>query len=160
MTGSHSTRAVHGEASCRLGLRVGDVAGAAEFYEGLGFHRMGQVPGPDGQAVMVILRRGGLQLLVDALDGMPFPATPRELQTRQGPRGLGVVIGIETDVDAAARYCAGAGCQVTTGPADAPWGERYAECVDRYGYAWKFFQPLPSQPPDSLNAAHDSWFPR
>ena len=125
------------EAPCRVGLRVGDVAGAALFYEGLGFQRMGQVPGPDGRAVMVVLRRGSLQLLVDALEGMPFPRSPREMRTRRGPRGLGVVIGIETgDVEEAVRYCADAGCEVTAGPADAPWGERYAECVDRYGYAW------------------------
>jgi len=39
--------------------------------------------------------------------------------------------------------------------------ERYAECVDPYGYAWKFYQSLPGQPGqplDSLAAAHDSWF--
>ncbi len=158
MTGSGGTGAVS-DAADRVGLRVADVDGAAQFYEGLGFHRVGQVPGPDGLPVMAILRRGGLQLLVDALEGMPFPDSPRERQTRQGPRGLGVVIGIETDdVDSAARYCAEAGCEVVTGPRDAPWGERYAECIDPYGYAWKFFQPLPNQPADSLAAAHDSWF--
>jgi hypothetical protein len=44
------------------------------------------------------------------------------------------------------------------GPVDTPWGERYAECVDPYGYRWKFFQLLPDQPDDSLGAARDSWF--
>lgn len=162
MSGSEDSGVVSDEAPYRIGLRVENVDSAALFYEGLGFDRVGHVPGPDGKAVMTILRLGGLQLLVDAVEGMPFPDSPRERQTRQGPRGLGVVIGIETDdVDATARYCADAGCDLVTAPADAPWGERYAECVDPYGYAWKFYQTLPGQPGqplDSLAAAHDSWF--
>ena len=147
------------EAPYRLGLRVGDVAEAASFYAGLGFEHIGRIAGPDGRPVMAILRSGDLQLLLDALDGMPFADSPRERQTRTGPRGLGVVIGVEVDdVEATASYCRRAGCQVTAGPADAPWGERYVECVDPYGYAWKFFRPLPDPPADSLGAAADQWF--
>ena len=49
-----------------------------------------------------------------------------------------MVIGIEVaDVDAAARRCAD--CRITAGPLDAPWGERYVELEDPFGYAWKFF---------------------
>lgn len=147
------------EAPYRIGLRVRDVTEATGFYAGLGFDHVGEIAGPDGRTVMAILRRGGLQLLVDALSGMPFADSRRERRTQAGPRGLGVVIGIKVDdVEAAARYCDGAGCEVTTGPVDAPWGERYAECVDPYGYAWKFFQLLPGQPGDSLDAARSSWF--
>jgi uncharacterized glyoxalase superfamily protein PhnB len=47
---------------------------------------------------------------------------------------------------------------MTAGPLDAPWGERYAECVDPYGYAWKLYQPLPDQPGDGLAATRDLWF--
>jgi uncharacterized glyoxalase superfamily protein PhnB len=108
---------------------------------------------------MAILRRGNLQLLVDALVGMPFQDSDRERMTRTGPRGLGVVIGIEVaNVDATADYCRTAGCTVTTGPVDAPWGERYVECLDPYEYAWTFFQLLSDPPPDSLSAARDTWF--
>ncbi|MFF7242193.1 VOC family protein [Streptomyces collinus] len=147
------------EASFRVGLRVGDVTEAAAFYRGLGFDQTGSILGPDGRTIMTILRRGALQLLVDALVGMPFPDSERERVTRTGPRGLGVVIGVEViDVDAIADYCRSAGCQLTTGPVDAPWGERYVKCLDPYEYAWKFFQLLPDRPPDSLSAAHDSWF--
>ncbi|MGW0997228.1 VOC family protein [Streptomyces sp. NPDC002523] len=147
------------EAPIRVGLRVEDVAEAATFYQGLGFEQTGSISNPDGRTVMAILRRGDLQLLVDALVGMPFPDSNRERMTRTSPRGLGVVIGIEvTDVDATADYCRSAGCQVTTGPADAPWGERYVECLDPYEYAWKFFQLLPDPPPDSLSATRDNWF--
>jgi uncharacterized glyoxalase superfamily protein PhnB len=147
------------EAPFRLGLRVADVAEAATFYAGLGFERIGSVADPGGRAVMAILRRGGLQLLVDALYGLPFADDDRERMTKTGPRGLGVVIGVEVDdVDATAAYCRAAGCEVTTDPVDAPWGERYAECRDPYGYAWKFFRLLPDPPADGLNAARDSWF--
>lgn len=147
------------EASFRLGLRVLDVTEAATFYRGLGFEQTGSISNPDGRTVMAILRRGGLQLLVDALVGMPFPDGDRERMTKIGPRGLGVVIGIKVDnVDATAEYCRSAGCKVTTDPVDAPWGERYLECLDPYEYAWKFFQLLPGPPPDSLSAAHNSWF--
>jgi uncharacterized glyoxalase superfamily protein PhnB len=148
-----------GEASVRVGLRVQDVTEAAELYERLGFERAGTLSGPGGRTVMAILRRGDLQLLVDALVGMPFPDSGRERMTKAGPRGLGVVIGIEVDdVDATAGRCRSAGFEVTTGPVDAPWGERYLECLDPYGYAWKFFQPLPDPPSDSLRATHDGWF--
>ena len=43
---------------------------------------------------MAILRRGPLQLLVDALEEIPFPDTVRERLAKSGLRGLGVVIGI------------------------------------------------------------------
>ena len=148
-----------GEASFRVGLRVDDVTAAAAFYAGLGFDRVAELPGPDGRPVMAILRRGDVQLLVDALVGMPFADSERERRTQAGPRGFGVVIGIEVDdVDAAARYCEAAGCELTTAPVDAPFGERYAECVDPYGYAWKLFRPLPDQSGDGLDATRDQWF--
>lgn len=148
-----------GEACFRIGLRVRDVTGAATFYQGLGFEQAGSVSRPGGGTVMVILRRGELQLLVDALVGLPFSDSGRERMTRTGPRGLGMVIGLEVaDVDETAGYCRRAGCAVTAGPVDAPWGERYFGCLDPYGYEWKFFQLLPDPPSDSLNAARDSWF--
>jgi uncharacterized glyoxalase superfamily protein PhnB len=147
------------EAPFRIGLRVADVVEAAVFYAGLGFDRVAELPGADGRPVMAILRRGDLQLLVDALVGMPFPDSPRERRTQAGPRGLGVVIGIQVDdVDAAARYCAGSGCDVTTPPTDAAWGERYAECVDRYGYAWKLFSVQGDAAGNGIDAARDAWF--
>ena len=102
-----------GEPPVRVGLRVEDVGAAASFYEGFGFVPVGTVPGRDGKVLMAILRRGPLQLLVDALVGMPFPDSARERQTLAGPRGLGMVIGIEVeDVDEMARSCRIAGCVI------------------------------------------------
>src|SRR5437868_9140746 len=113
------------EPPVRVGLRVADVAAATALYESFGFVTVGVVPDPRGDAVMAILRRGPLLLLVDALVGLPFPDSARERQTQAGPRGLGVVIGIEVDdVDGTAIRCRDAGCVIGTGPVDAPWGER------------------------------------
>ncbi len=147
------------EPPVRVALRVDDVAAAAALYGQVGFVQIGTVPDPDGRVLMAILRRGPLQLLVDALDGMPFPDSAREQLTRSGPRGLGVIIGIEVaDVDAAARLAMAAGFIITSGPESAPWGERYVEVEDPYGYAWKFFRVLPDPPDDGLEAAADAWF--
>jgi catechol 2,3-dioxygenase-like lactoylglutathione lyase family enzyme len=142
-----------------VALRVDDVGAAAALYQSMGFAPVGAVPGPGGAAVMAILRRGPLQLLVDALVGIPFPDSARERQTKIGPRGLGVVIGVEVDdVDRAAERCRALGCTIGTGPVDAPWGERYVEFEDPYGYAWKFYQPLADTPGDGLRAVSDVWF--
>jgi uncharacterized glyoxalase superfamily protein PhnB len=143
----------------RIGLRVADVGAAAALYESFGFVPVGTVPDPDGRVVMAVLRRGPLQLLVDALVGMPFPDSVRERQTTAGPRGLGVVIGIAVDdVDEAARRCRAAGCTIGAGPLDAPWGERYVEVEDPYGYVWKFFRVLADPPDDGLSATARAWF--
>ena len=147
------------EPPVRLALRVHDVAAATALYEELGFVQIGAVPDPNGRVVMAILRRGPLQSLVDALEGIPFPDTTRERLTKSGPRGLGVVIGIEVaDVDETARRGAAAGCRVAAGPESAPWGERYVEVEDPYGYPWKFFRVLPDPPDNGLQAAADMWF--
>jgi hypothetical protein len=71
----------------RVGLRVGDVESAARFYRGLGFEDVGSVPDPEGNPVMVMLQREGVMLIVDALEGMPFPDTEREARVKAGPRG-------------------------------------------------------------------------
>ncbi|MGI5241276.1 VOC family protein [Dactylosporangium sp. CA-139066] len=148
-----------GEPPVRIGLRVDDVGAALELYERFGFVPVGVVPAPGGRPVMAIARRGPLQLLVDALEGLPFPDTERERHTVAGPRGLGVVIGIAADapddVDELTRRAAAAGCVVGAGPADAPWGERYAEVVDPYGYTWKFFRVFDNGSGDGLDAARE-----
>ena len=128
------------EPPIRIGLRVDDVVAATDLYQRFGFTQFATVPNDNGDPVITILRRGPLQLLVDALHGLPFPDTPRERRTKAGPRGLGIVIGLEVDdVDAAVANCR-PDCRITAGPLDAPWGERYAEVEDPFGYAWKFFR--------------------
>jgi uncharacterized glyoxalase superfamily protein PhnB len=144
----------------RVGLRVDDVVRAADFYGGLGFDEVGSVPGPDGRPVMTILEREGVQLIADALEGMPFPDSERERQTKRGPRGLGVAVGLGVDdLDGVYDYCVGAGCQITSEPMDEAWGDRVFECIDPFGYVWEFSHPSEGEPPaDELAAVKESWF--
>jgi uncharacterized glyoxalase superfamily protein PhnB len=144
----------------RLGLRVSDVNAAAAFYRGLGFRDVGSVPDPEGRPVMIILEREGVQLIVDALEGMPFPDTERERQVKAGPRGLGVAIGLGVDdLQAPYDHCVGAGCEITTEPMDEAWGDRDFECIDPFGYLWEFSQPIAdAEPADGLAATQASWF--
>jgi uncharacterized glyoxalase superfamily protein PhnB len=143
----------------RLGLRVGDVTEAAEFYGGLGFEREGEVSNPRGEPVMVILRRDGSRLIADALLGMPFPDSQRERSVQRGPRGLGVVIGLGVeDLEATYDYCVETGCKITSEPRDEPWGERVFTCLDPFGYEWEFTVPIPDFEGEGTAAAEASWY--
>lgn len=144
----------------RLGLRVGDVSAAADFYRGLGFEDVAIVPGPDGRPVMVMLQREGAMLIVDALEGMPFAATAREECVKAGPRGLGVAIGLGVDdLDAAYAYCVDGGCEITSGPRVEAYGDRVFECVDPFGYLWELSQPVDDRPADDgVEAVREAWF--
>lgn len=149
-------------ASFRVGIRVPDVAEAMRFYRSLGFDEVGVVPGPDGRPVMAILSWGEVHLLLDALEGMPFAETERERRVREGPRGLGVAIGLTVDdLDASLDLCRRGGCEVTAEPADQPWGDRVFECLDPWGYLWEFSTPVagPSDAASALHATATSWFP-
>jgi uncharacterized glyoxalase superfamily protein PhnB len=147
-------------ASFRVGLRVSDVEAAGAFYRGLGFEEVGSVPGPDGRPVMTILERGSVNLIVDALVGMPFRDTERERQTQVGPRGLGVAIGLGVeDLEATLAYCRAAGCEITCELMDEAWGDRVFECIDPFGYVWEFSQPIAGREPADWSAAvQESWF--
>jgi uncharacterized glyoxalase superfamily protein PhnB len=144
----------------RVGLRVADVPAAIGFYGGLGFEEVGRVPSPDGEPVFAILQRGAVNLMVDALVGMPFPDSARERRVRRGPRGLGVVIGLGVDdLDATYAWCAAAGCEITCEPMDEAWGERVFACLDPFGYEWEFSHPIAGVEPAAGTAAvQASWF--
>ena len=148
------------EGAVRVGLRVASVPAAVTFYEGLGFEQTGVVPDPDGNPVLAILRQGTVGLVVDALVGLPFPDTERERQIQSGPRGLGVVIGLEVaDLDATYAYCIGAGCEITCEPMDEAWGERLFTCVDPFGYEWEFVVPIPGvEQAEGTEAVQAQWF--
>ena len=147
-------------ASFRVGLRVGDVVAAATLYGGLGFDEIGTIPGPEGKPVMTILQRGDVQLIVDALVGMPFPDTERERQTQSGPRGLGVAIGLGVeDLATSYEYCVGAGFTILNEPADEAWGDRVFDCLDPFGYQWEFSQPIADWDQSAgLEKAGEAWF--
>ena len=143
----------------RVGLRVSDVTEAARFYRGFGFTEVGTVPGDDGRAVMTILEREGVLLLVDALVGMPFAPTERERNVQNGPRGLGVALGLGVD-DLAATYvyCRAQGCTITAEPAGTAYGDRVFECIDPFGYLWEVSQPVAVVPvQEALRVLQEEW---
>jgi uncharacterized glyoxalase superfamily protein PhnB len=144
----------------RVGLRVDDVVGAANFYRGLGFEDIAAVPGPGGAPVMVMLQREGAMLIVDALEGMPFAETEREALVKVGPRGLGVAVGLGVDdLDAAYAWCTESKCEVTSEPRVEPYGDRVFECIDPYGYLWEISQPVADMPVESaVDAVRSEWF--
>lgn len=144
----------------RVGLRVEDVATAADFYRGLGFADLAAVSGPDGSPVMVMLQREGAMLIVDALEGMPFAATAREAQVKAGPRGLGVALGLGMDdLDAAYTYCTESQCEITSEPRVEPYGDRVFECIDPFGYLWEISQPVAElSTEDAVDAVREEWF--
>jgi uncharacterized glyoxalase superfamily protein PhnB len=144
----------------RVGLRVGDVVAAADFYRGLGFGDVAAVPGADGNPVMVLLQREGAMLIIDALEGLPFTASLREEQVKVGPRGLGVAIGLGVDdLDASYAYCIGSSCDITSEPRVEPYGDRVFECIDPFGYLWEISQPVAEvAADDSVNALREVWF--
>ncbi len=143
----------------RVGLRVLDVTEAAHFYQGLGFSEVGTVRADDGRALMAILQREGVMLLVDALVGMPFAPTEREHRVQNGPRGLGVALGLGVDdLVAVYAYCQGHGCTITAEPADTPYGDRVFECIDPFGYLWEMSQPVDVVPADeALQTLGENW---
>jgi uncharacterized glyoxalase superfamily protein PhnB len=98
--------------------------------------------------------------MVDALVGMPFPDSARERRVQEGPRGLGVVIGLTVDdLEATYDYCTQAGCDITCEPMDEAWGDRVFACLDPFGYEWEFSHPLEGMAPaDGLAAVQRSWF--
>lgn len=110
--------------------------------------------------MLAILRQGTVNLVVDALVGLPFPDSERERRTQRGPRGLGVVIGLGVDdLEAAYAYCTRAGCEVTCEPMEEAWGERLFTCIDPFGYEWELTVPVPgAEPADATAAVQASWF--
>jgi uncharacterized glyoxalase superfamily protein PhnB len=129
--------------SLRVGIRVPDVEQARTFYCGLGFEEVGTIPGPDGPPVLAILHWRGAHLILEALDGMPFQDSTRERQIQEGPRGLGVAIGMAVDdLVSVYEYCQTHGCEITSEPNDEPYGDRVFECFDPYGYLWEFSMPM------------------
>jgi uncharacterized glyoxalase superfamily protein PhnB len=143
----------------RIGLRVADVAAAAEFYRGFGFSDVGTIPATGGPPLMTILARDGALLILDALQGMPFADDERERQTQAGPRGLGVAVGIGVDdLEAAYEHCRANGCEIRCEPTDEPWGDRVFECVDPFGYVLEVSQPVAAVPiEDALAATAEHW---
>ncbi|HET7639400.1 MAG TPA: VOC family protein [Ktedonobacteraceae bacterium] len=129
-----------------IGLRVSNVAAALAFYRKLGFTEDMVVPDRKGLPQFCHMRYGSSSLVFDAIDTeMPMPDTQRERDTKRGPLGLGVKIGIDVpDIEPMYQVFVEAGCTITAEPFTAFWTERAFNAIDPFGYQWEFRQPAAS----------------
>ncbi|MQA75499.1 MAG: hypothetical protein GEU88_14355 [Solirubrobacterales bacterium] len=109
-------------------LHAKDVEAVAAFYLLLGFSERSRLPGPDGDAGFIGLRRGDAEL------GVTTEESPRMLagvEPGAGPRGE-LFIYVD-DVDATVRQLRDGGGEIAREPVDMPWGERVAFVFDPEG---------------------------
>src|SRR5688572_25064958 len=125
-----------------IGLRVTDVQRALEFYQSIGFKPVMTAPNERGEPVFCAMSYGSSFLVFDGVEtDLPMPDTQRERATRQGPRGLGVKIGIETpDIEPIYQHFRATGCEITCEPMEEFWCERLFTALDPFGYEWQFTQ--------------------
>jgi lactoylglutathione lyase len=109
-------------------LYAQDVERVAAFYVRLGFEEHFRMPGQDGSAGYIGLRRDGAELAVTTEDS---PRMLAGVEPGQGPRHeLFVYV---ADVDRTVSELRTAGTPVLREPADMPWGERLAFVRDPEG---------------------------
>jgi lactoylglutathione lyase len=116
-------------------LYAKDVDGVAAFYGRLGFEEQSRLPGADGGAGFIGLRRGEAELAVVTEES---PRMLAGIEPGPGPRHeLFVYV---DDVDATVAVL---GAEVLREPADMPWGERVAYVLDPEGNVVSLAMPGP-----------------
>jgi lactoylglutathione lyase len=118
-------------------LYAGDVEKVAGFYATLGFEEQVRLPGPDGGAGFIGLRRDAAELAVVTEDS---PRMLAGVEPGPGPRHE-LFVYVE-DVDAAVTRAAANGGSVLKEPADMPWGERVGFVADPEGNVVSLAAPV------------------
>jgi len=118
------------EAISAITLATHDMPRAVRFYRSLGFDTL-----YGGEAASFTSFRAGTGYL-------NLISQPDE----QRWSWWGRVIFYVDDVDALYERAQAAGCQPTTTPRDAEWGERYFHLADPDGHELSFARPLRGQP--------------
>lgn len=111
-------------------LATADMAAAVAFYDALGFRRVSG--SADAPFTTYRVGPGFLNLQLDPTNA-PLPSI------------WGRVIFFVDDVDSMHARVVAAGFSPSTGPADAPWGERYFHVHDPDGHELSFARPI--EPP-------------
>ena len=109
-------------------LYARDVERVATFYAALGFVEHFRMPGPDGRAGYVGLRRDAVELAVTTEDS---PRMLAGVEPGPGPRHE-LFVYVE-NLDATVRELDAFGVEVLRPPMDMPWGERIAFVRDPEG---------------------------
>jgi lactoylglutathione lyase len=118
-------------------LYAKDVGRVAGFYAALGFTEHFRMPGPDGSAGFIGLRRDGAELAVTTEDS---PRMLAGVEPGPGPRHE-LFVYVE-DVDAAVAGVAAAGGNVLKEASDMPWGERVGFVADPEGNVVSLAAPV------------------
>jgi uncharacterized glyoxalase superfamily protein PhnB len=145
-----------------VGLRVGNVKEASDFYQRIGFKQIGTIPDDPGagtELLVSFLAYGTSMLLVSAIEGPPYPDSERERNLKAGPRGLGVKIALSVpDLEAIYALFKGEGCEITTEPMVEFWGVRLFTALDPDGYEWQITQTIEEiTPEEGAEAAKRAW---
>lgn len=157
--------AFNGEAALSpmvLGLRVRNVQEAITFYGSIGFQQVMLVPDKAGNPLFCVMRYGSSSIVFEAVETeMPFADTTRERSIRQGPRGLGVTIGLDVpDLLPIYEKFRQSGCEIATEPTPQFFCEALFIGIDPFGYAWEFRQGFKERPPeDQIKEAQQAWVP-
>jgi len=148
------------DAPLMIGIRVHSVEEAIHFYQSIGFKEHMSIPDEDGKLLMCILSYGSSVIEIGILEGLPNPDTERERNVKEGPRGLGVKIGLVVpDLDAIYAYFEKTNCEITTEPMDEFWGDRLFTAIDPFGYEWQITQIVKEMTPDEQKeAGKKAWF--
>ena len=117
-------------------LAVGNLPTTSRWYqEVLGFHLVFEMPGPDGDPVLIHLRWAKYADLLLVED---------RSETSE-PRGIGVSLNFamsQDSVDDLAVRVASRGGTIAIGPVDQPWNAREITVLDPSGYRLVFTQPI------------------
>ena len=109
-------------------LEVSDVHRTVAWYEALGFISLFTLPGPDGDPMLVHLRRWRYQDVL-VRPGTPAPAGGQSLS----------IAGVADELDAMAErvreHSHRTGTGSVEGPADTPWNTRDLRLTDPDGYS-------------------------
>lgn len=127
-------------------LAVPDLDRAVSWYvEGLDFVRLFTLPGPDGRAVLVHLRRWRYQDILLRLAG------PREAPSSAARTGwTPSVMALAEELDALAARARAHGSGTVEGPLDTPWNTRDLIATDPDGNRLVFTARRPDGQRDEL----------
>jgi uncharacterized glyoxalase superfamily protein PhnB len=135
-------------------LIVDGAAAAIEFYRAaFGADELGRQAGPDGRIWYAeLLLNGGRILLVDEFPDMDA----------RSPKALGgtpVMLHLYVeDTDAQYARAVEAGAEPLMPPADAFWGDRYAQVLDPFGHRWSIGTKVADLSTEETRDAASTWF--
>jgi uncharacterized glyoxalase superfamily protein PhnB len=130
-------------------LSVEGAADAIEFYKkAFGAVELGRFTDPSGKKIMHASVRIGDSVLFIG-DAMPEMGGPGAYKTR---------IWLYVDqCDAAFKRATDAGCQTGMPPADMFWGDRMAQCIDRWGNSWTIATHTKDMTPEEMKKGQEAF---